>query len=101
MTPSRVLRKAADIIERRGLHKGDFYALSPKTGPCCAIGGVRAACNRGRADRPYGDVGASALAALRSELRGWIGQWNDAHGRTKRQVVAKLRAVAKKLEASK
>jgi hypothetical protein len=97
-----VLNKAADLIELRGWHQGDFY--EEISGRICTAGAIRVAaggvpyesCEQASsAEQAF----ANCLAAHGLAKPGHcpievIGQWNDAEGRTAAEVVATLRAAA-------
>lgn len=95
----RVLLKAADIIETKGWHKGDFATDrhgwpvdhdAPEAARFCVFG----AAWRAEYELGYRDTGwESPLYAVIGEGRS-ITDWNDASKQTRRQVVAKLREAA-------
>ncbi len=87
---STLLLKAADVIERQGWcqnYIGTYH------GQVCLEGALNVAAGR---DPKRDLVGVVGVAAHR--IRRAVGKcayhWNDAPGRTKDEVVAKLRAVA-------
>lgn len=97
----RVLLGAADLIERCGLLKGDYWPghldhLPYVDGdPCCSYGAVLVTVDATyRSER----VKIAARGRLRHHLRGrgpgTIAEWNDHPDRTKDEVVAMLRAAA-------
>lgn len=94
--PSRLLLKAAALIEERGHHKGSYSASN---GMVCFRGALNiAACGDpvGIPNAPGADEASIRfLQTLRREGwgLGWL-EWNDAPDRTRDEVVAKMRAVA-------
>ena len=87
---SKLLLKAADLIEERGWCQNTY--TSPK-GRLCILGALKTA-------QGVEFVGESNPTVLQASKRfgavvgGRTYQWNDVPGRTKEEVVAKLRAVA-------
>lgn len=90
MTDTEVLLAAADLIERNGLHKGDYWPgarhLQPYSlgDPTCVLGACRVVTGMPRVrddvfDRLY-------------DITGSISLWSDSH--TQAEVVETLRAVA-------
>lgn len=92
MTDTEVLLAAADLIERNGLHKGDYWPDSHSRRsyvpgePCCAIGAMCAVTGMSRG----GCCNAEVL--LERHVGGPVVPWSDEH--TQAEVVATLRAVA-------
>ncbi len=100
------LDKAADVITERGWCQGEPQDAS---GQLCAIGAINIAV-LGRASVVADGVAYDGYAKLDSSQRGAlvahemlratieteIVSWNDDEGRTKGEVVAALRAAAKK-----
>lgn len=88
-----VLTRAADLLEEFGWRQGDYG--SKREGTFCMLGAVDAAC---------GDLGANfhndgvCLALYKSFEDASVVKWNDAPGRTKAEVVAKLRDAAARLD---
>lgn len=81
---SKTLLRAAELLERDGWCQGAYFDGNS----ACTIGALMDAA----AD--IQDRNA-AIYRLKDALDGWnIFNWNDAPGRTKEEVVAKLRAVA-------
>jgi hypothetical protein len=89
---SKLLLKAAALIEERGWCQREQES---DDGRLCALGALHYADG----NRPYDGVSKLGQKA-RNRLCRAIGtdrvgsQWNDVPGRTKEEVVAKLRAVA-------
>lgn len=89
----QILLKAADILETHGWCQksfGDYHH------GFCAIGAIRAVTAQ-----PWDKVGITdpdgrrAAMKLYRNIRGQtIALWNDTYGRTKEEVIAKLREVA-------
>ena len=100
--PELVLNRAADLVELRGWHQGDFHEET--SGRVCAAGAIRVAaggvpyesCEQASsAERAFADcLAAHGLAKPGHCPIEVIGQWNDAEGRTAAEVVATLRAAA-------
>lgn len=90
---SQLLLAAANFLERKQLHQGDF--VSPDFQRFCLMGAIRFA-QHGDPRRPSYGIGNIARDRLRARLGEDDGpaQWNDEPGRTKEEVVAMLRAVA-------
>lgn len=103
MNTADILDKAADLIEERGWHQGDYVG---PTGCLCPYGAMYLAvgitpAGRGNTNDWPGwtpDRGGPFLDAARwlaRYLRGRaVSVWNDAEGRTKEEVVSTLRAAA-------
>ena len=93
MTAAEVLEAAADYIDEHGWcqnYRVDRY------GGVCALGGIWAITDA--MDFQAGnDLATKADTALCDAVGQWIGHWNDAPGRTKDEVVRKLREVAASL----
>lgn len=101
-----ILDRAADVIERNGLHKGSFCAMGPdlpkllSNRACCARGAINFAAN-GENPQQTSDAGELAHDALCRHLgiSGNVDQsvadWNDAPDRTAEQVIAALRGAAR------
>jgi len=91
MNVSEVLNKAADLIEEKGWVQ---EAFSNRYG-YCAIGAIRE-CIWGK-DVPSNspELWDGAIERLVKTVReAHIPSWNDAEGRTKEEVIAKLREAA-------
>lgn len=90
MTDTEVLLAAADLIERNGLHKGDYWPDRPGPympgKPCCALGAIRVFVPRAHCAQ------RRAVSAMLAGVVGNVSQWSDDH--TQAEVVATLRAVA-------
>jgi hypothetical protein len=79
----RILLGAAEIIEQRGWCQGDFQ---DGNGRVCMLGAISISS----VSSPMGEAGnAIVLLGLKS-----VTQWNDTPGRTKEEVVARLRTAA-------
>lgn len=91
---TRALLRAADEIERRGWcqHVGTFQ------GAVCMEGGLLCALGKDPSEFFPTGLGTDAFDRLCQSLKrdGFRAphEWNDMPGRTKEEVVAKLRAVA-------
>jgi hypothetical protein len=109
METPEILTKAAEVIETRGWHQGDFVPpnTDPETAPVC----VMAAINVAAGMRPNGyrsgampadDVDAlyAARRALGARVADDIVAWNDQEGRTRDEVTTALRECAANLKAS-
>ncbi len=110
--PSRLLLKAADMIEQRGLKKGslcdDALAKGDAQGALCFRGALNTAmsgnaiCWEGwDSDGPAFEAERRMAVALGLKACIFSGdkalsipEWNNASARTKEQVIAKMRAVA-------
>lgn len=82
---TKVLRDAADLLERVGWCQGYLE----DNGKVCMVGALRAAGMLRLGRGPYRE-----LVARVSQQIGhcsWL-QWNDRPGRTKEEVIAKLRS---------
>ena len=82
---SKVLLRAADLIEDRGWCQ---RALEDDMGRYCAIGAILQV--PGTTD----ERSVAATRLMKSICERDVAVWNNAPGRTKEEVVAKLRAVA-------
>ena len=82
---SKLLLKAAALIEVRGWVQGNFEC---SRGYCIGGAAIRADTTLGRVVYPI------ALKRVSASLGTFYVGWNDTPGRTKDEVVAKLRAVA-------
>ncbi len=85
----RVLRRAAALLETNGWCQGE---MEGDGGRHCALGAIEAS---------YIDPedGTLAIMALKKVLgakgrKAFIADWNDTRGRTKKDVIAKLRKAA-------
>jgi hypothetical protein len=100
--PDHVLNMAADVVESRGWHQGDFHDES--SGHVCAAGAIRIAAGgmpfeSCRDASPAEATFADCLTAHGFAGPGHcpvevIGIWNDAEHRTAKEVIATLRAAA-------
>lgn len=114
MNTAEILNKAADVIEERGWHKGDFVSSVGFDGSGCVC--VLGAINVAVGEVPYAvfEIGdrdeRTDAARVLAEYLGLVlrdgdvtevgDRWNDAEGRTKDEVVAALREAARKAGAS-
>lgn len=87
---AQVLRKAADHIERVGLHKGTLYEddQNRDSSPCCIIGAL---------DWVEHDW-MPTLSLLEHHLGTVAPRWNDEDDQTTESVVRRLREVAAQVE---
>lgn len=85
VTRREVLHRAADLLEEFGWGQG--YYGSKKEGWFCAIGAIDAAAD---------DLGYPNADEATMPMYAWgsVTQFNDAPGRTKAEVVARLREAA-------
>lgn len=110
ITPADVLDRAADLLEERGWTR---YTLESDTGCLCAVGAINVAWfgkPRGSVVSGVWECGSiqeQAISALVTEVspyaiepRYGVMDWNDEFAKNKRQVVATMRRVAKKLRAA-
>jgi len=100
-----ILDRAADVIERNGLHKGSFCVMGqdlPKAlrnRACCARGAINLAAN-GSNPHSLSTIGEEAHTALCTylDINGNVDQsvadWNDDEERTAADVIAALRGAA-------
>jgi hypothetical protein len=99
-----ILDEAANVIERNGHHKGDYYTdeggRAPAACPVCTYGAIHVAAfgepvptlDTIDAD---GDAATEAIRSLRRHLNTTaLGAWNDAPDRTAEQVITTLRSAA-------
>lgn len=97
MTPAEVLRKAAEYLATRGWKQN---TVGEHGGPRCAVGSIWSASGwtGNRADLD------TLVESAWNEMEAHLGvpslaRWNDERGRTREEVIAKLREVADKLDA--
>jgi hypothetical protein len=89
-TPQQILLDAIDVIEQRGWCQGAFQDDDSKQ--VCMLGAIRIA-TWDKVIYPVHPAYAQACNA--TGMNGtMIAQWNDASGRTKEEVIAKLREAA-------
>lgn len=106
------LLDAADLIERDGLHKGDYWpgratqAPYEPGMPCCAMGAIAVASG---ATMPGGEFDTAEVIPAACDLGRYINRerspatgmllhhWNDAKDRTAGSVAATMRAAARGL----
>lgn len=87
----QVLLDAADLLEREGHCKGQFYA----EGARCTIGAI-CKVTTNAITKPLGSGVPEAIGRLCNVAGPYIPDWNDAPGRTAFEVIATLRAVARR-----
>ena len=100
MNTKEVLSRAADIVQERGLNKGDYATRYNSTeGPVCAIGAVRLAA--GGSPWRFTELAGKACSVLAGVLPKLydedISAWNDKPRRRKHEVVKLLRKAAASL----
>ena len=96
MTPRDVLAAAADLIDERGWHQGDY--LGP-AGEVCCLGAIRIASSPAQHLFVSDHLTAAKLLSTRLGLPApdavaagkQIVAWNDAPDRTQAEVTAALR----------
>ena len=98
MKVSEILFKAAELIEERGLAKGEWQ--DDETGCLCAEGAITFAAGlRIFADACCSPAGRFLEAYLRETVGyGDIPAWNDAEERTPNEIVSGLRSAATKAQ---
>ncbi|MFD0902386.1 DUF6197 family protein [Actinomadura sediminis] len=114
MKPSQILERAADVVERNGLHHGDWILTVPDMPevdcPVCAGGAINVAALghaeidaddeaslRGAHRQAYLALARLIVPGVAEETEALIetvARWNDAERPTAEQVVAMLRAAA-------
>jgi len=102
--PSEVLRGGIEQIKRRGWHQGGLWRDDPCTGPVCMAGALYAAadgasCADGVNVNLYSDDVLEASLVVEKVTAWNIAWWNDAPGRTRRQVLHATGRAARMLEA--
>lgn len=99
MSPQDVLRQAADLIERTGWCQGVYARdargvitdfISDAAVEFCALGAIFHCEPEGYA----ADVSAPEQLLVNRIGTRTVGEWNDAPGRTKDEVIATLRKAA-------
>ena len=91
MTAAEVLEAAADYIDEHGWCREEYVASD---GSVCAFEAIE----RARLTEPLAGVELVVEAAMKSATGcATVEEWNDAPGRTKDEVVRKLREVAASL----
>lgn len=99
-TPQALLERAADLLDERGWHQGDY--IGPD-GCLCALGAIyTAVCGQvPDLDDPLRGYGNTMVTTAESRAAaelppGWpsLSLWNDEPGRTKTEVQALLRRAA-------
>lgn len=107
MKPSEIYTRAGDLIDRQGWARGwywdDAADKAPKECPLDAVGALNVACGHEPDHDVPGDPGREVIEAFARRVapgaagedpHAVIGEWNDAAGRTREQVVAEFRAAA-------
>lgn len=102
-----ILDRAAEIIERNGLHKGAMFdraeSAPPEECPVCPWGALAIAVvgtpslrtnTDVRAVKPYANVLAAFLGLPGTDSSWSVPDWNDAPERTADEVIAALKAAA-------
>lgn len=109
---AQALRRAANLIQVRGLNKGSFIAPHepPATASLCALGALHLACGTEKAVsyNNYTDLASTdvrrtvyyaAYSALSNEIHDpCVPAWNDNPKRTRGEVVNTLRRTADRLD---
>lgn len=94
MRPPRLLRtvylRAIEVLKERGWYQGGLE--EGPGGPCCMVGACNVALS-GSATSPRFHQDLDEVARAVGSIL--LGDWNDAKGRTRRQVIAALRKAAK------
>lgn len=90
-TFKQVCSEIADHIEKVGWIQGAAYKFTPgrrcDESPCCVIGALNITCRDN-------DEFFTVRRCLQACLGEPIATWNDEPGRTKEEVIAKLREIA-------
>lgn len=109
MKTSEILDRAADLIERNGWTRDEWYkrrrAEDPRDCPVCAGGALDAAAGCDPGEPEYSPALIAAIGAFAARVDpafdpaaaygyGTVANWNDAPGRTAEDVVRELRAAA-------
>lgn len=105
MSTAQIIRDAADHIEKVGLHKGNFFKgeqIDP-TVPCCTLGALGIVT--GALFSEESGVAERAIATVLDlpyddQHKRPVAYWNDRPSQRKGKLVASLRRVADKLEAT-
>lgn len=87
----QVLLDAADLLEREGHCKGQFYI----EGARCAVGAI-CGITKDAFTKPMEDSVSQAIGRLCHAVGPYIPDWNDAPDRTAAEVIATMREVAAK-----
>lgn len=107
MSTTQVLSDAADLIERNGLHKGEYWpgagrGVTYQGGPCCVVGALLVALRVFDSESEVCDETVQcALDAIKMVVYGtvsssqFVASWNDRPDQTAEQVVSALRDAAK------
>lgn len=91
-TYGELLAEAAQVVEKRGLFKGDFEDYPG--GPVCMLGTMNVALT-GDADNEWLASGYADPAVVADAIGlGDIPMWNDEEDRTKKDVVKALKLAA-------
>jgi hypothetical protein len=90
VTPADLLLRAADLLEEFGWRQ--MHVGSKRQGAFCALGAINTATSDHGLER--GAEWQEARQILERLVGGSVAHWNDADGRTRAEVVAKLREAA-------
>lgn len=96
-----VARRAAEIIQERGIHKGGVFDFA--TGRVCLLGAISAAVREqlGRSDAALASCALRAAAAAIVRVHGetiGFGQWNDLPDTDEQDVAKVLLQAADRLD---
>lgn len=100
MNTKEVLLRAAEVVQERGLYKGNYARGNGVNGPVCLIGSINVAVSGGN---PWHEVSGVQEACevvknfLPKQYHRDIADWNDKPRRRKHEVVAILRKAADSL----
>lgn len=107
VTTKEVLHRAADLLEEFGWSKDDGEIQFSKPGPFCLATAAQEALRDFGVERDvfssddvlyglYRALGFAPAATPNDDVSPWsvVPKWNDKPGRTKAEVVARLRAAA-------
>lgn len=95
MKPSRVLRRAADIINARGWCQGALVKAG-KVDVSAAL--AAAACKQPDEGYRWCESSLTAYVRLTQDIGMPVPIWNDSRDQTKRAVMVRLVSLAKRLE---
>lgn len=99
MTPSDVLRGAAQLLKEEGWTQ---HAFLDAHGRMCVTGAINRAANGGALYVGAEDnVGSAAWRALADKLGCRVTDWNDTPGRTAEEVISTLESLADDLEGKR
>lgn len=88
---SKLLLKAADLIERRGWCQNHYAS---QDGRLCYLGALKTVLGVPLDGVSHPLIGEAGLRMSKAVGRPCVWQWNDDTGRTQEEVVSKMRAVA-------